>query len=323
MNLPRVLVTGANGFVGQALCPLLEKAGWEVRRATRSAAAASNPAANSFAVGGINAQTDWRKPLEGISAVVHLAARVHLMQDDARDPLAQYRAVNRDGTENLARQAAEAGVRRLVYLSSIKVNGERTTEQPFRADDAPHPQDSYARSKWEAEQALQRVAAATGLESVILRPPLVYGPGVKANFLRLMRLAERGIPLPLGMLDNRRSLLYLGNLADAVRMCLTHPAAAGKTFLLSDGASLSTPALIRALAAALGKPARLLPVAPRLLRLAGRLTGKDTEIARLLDSLEIDGTPIERELDWQPPHSLEEGLGATAAWFRNSSPERA
>lgn len=322
MNLPRVLVTGANGFVGQALCPLLEKAGWEVRRATRSAAAASNPAANSFAVGNIGAQTDWRKPLEGISAVVHLAARVHLMQDDARDPLAQYRAVNRDGTENLARQAAEAGVRRLVYLSSIKVNGERTTEQPFRADDAPHPQDSYARSKWEAEQALQRVAAATGLETVILRPPLVYGPGVKANFLRLMRLVERGIPLPLGTVDNRRSLLYLGNLADAVRACLAHPAAAGKTFLLSNGgAPLSTPALIRALATALGKPARLLPVPPFLLRLTGRLTGKDTEIARLLDSLEIDGTPIERELDWQPPYSLDEGLASTAAWFHESSAE--
>jgi UDP-glucose 4-epimerase len=318
VNTSRVLVTGANGFVGQALCPLLEKAGWEVRRATRSAAAASNPAENRIAVGEINAQTDWRKPLEGISAVVHLAARVHLMQDDARDPLAQYRAVNRDGTENLARQAAEAGVRRLVYLSSIKVNGERTTEQPFRTDNAPHPQDAYARSKWEAEQALRDIAAVTGLETVILRPPLVYGPGVKANFLRLMRLAERGIPLPLGRVDNRRSLLYLGNLADAVRMCLTHPAAAGKTFLLSDGVPLSTPALIRALAAALGKPARLLPVAPRLLRLAGRLTGKDTEIARLLDSLEIDGTPIERELDWQPPYSLEEGLAATAAWFRET-----
>ncbi len=317
--MSRVLVTGANGFVGQALCPLLEKAGWEVRRATRSATAvANNPAADSIAVGEIGAQTDWRTALDGISAVVHLAARVHLMQDDACDPLAQYRAVNRDGTENLAHQAARAGVRRLVYLSSIKVNGERTTGQPFRAEDAPHPQDPYARSKWEAEQALQRVAAATGLESVILRPPLVYGPGVKANFLRLMRLAERGIPLPLGAVDNRRSLLYLGNLADAVRVCLSHPAAAGKTFQLSDGAPLSTPALIRALAAALGKPARLLPVPPPLLRLAGRLAGKSAKIARLLDSLEIDGTPIERELDWQPPFSLEEGLAATAAWFRET-----
>lgn len=310
--MSRVLVTGANGFVGQALCPLLENAGWQVQRATRG------PAANSIAVGEIGAETDWRAALEGVGTVVHLAARVHVMRDDARDPLAQYRAVNRDGTERLARQAALAGVRRLVYLSSIKVNGERTSGQPFRASDAPQPQDPYAHSKWEAEQALRRIAAETGLETVILRPPLVYGPGVKANFLRLMRLAEHGVPLPLARVDNRRSLLYLGNLADAVRACLAHPAAAGKIYLLSDGAPLSTPALIRALAKALGKSARLLPVPLPLLRLAGQLVGKDAEIARLLDSLEIDGTGIERELAWQPPYTLDEGLEATAAWFRET-----
>jgi nucleoside-diphosphate-sugar epimerase len=268
-----------------------------------------------MALGDIGAQIDWRTALEGVSAVVHLAARVHVMQDDARDPAAQYRAVNRDGTENLARQAALAGVRRLVYLSSIKVNGERTTGQPFRSSDTPHPQDPYAHSKWEAEQALQGIAAKTGLETVILRPPLVYGPGVKANFQRLMRLVERGIPLPFAGVCNRRSLLYLGNLADAVRIGLTHPAAAGKTYLLSDGAPLSTPALIRALASALGKPARLLPAPLFLLRLAGQFTGKSAEIARLLDSLEIDGTEIEWELAWRPPHTCEAGVAATVAWF--------
>jgi nucleoside-diphosphate-sugar epimerase len=308
----RVLVTGANGFVGQALCPLLENAGWQVQRATRG------PAANSIAVGEIGAETDWRAALEEVGTVVHLAARVHIMRDDARDPLAQYRAVNRDGTERLARQAALAGVRRLVYLSSIKVNGERTSGQPFRASDAPQPQDPYAHSKWEAEQALRRIAAETGLETVILRPPLVYGPGVKANFLRLMRLVEHGMPLPLARVDNRRSFLYLGNLADAVRACLAHPAAAGKIYLLSDGAPPSTPALIRALAKALGKSARILPVPLPLLRLAGQLVGKDAEIARLLDSLEIDGTEIERELEWQPPYTLDEGLEVTAAWFRET-----
>ena len=310
----RVLVTGANGFVGQALCPLLADAGWIVRKVVRQAVRGVRT--GCVAVGDIGPGTDWRAALDGVDAVVHLAARAHIMQDTAPDPLAAYRAINCGGSENLARQAAQAGVKRLVYLSSIKVNGESTAAYPFRADDTPHPQDPYGVSKWEAEQALQRVASDTGLEIVILRPPLIYGPGVKANFLRLMKLIERGLPLPLGMVDNRRSLLYLGNLADAVRICLSHPAAAGKTYLVSDGAPLSTAELVRHLAAALGKSATLLPVPPALLRLAGLLTGKRAEVARLLDSLEIDSSPIRRELGWQPPNTLEQGLAATAAWYR-------
>ncbi len=308
--MKQVLVTGAAGFVGQALCPLLERDGWAVRKAVR------RPCEDCAAIGDIGPDTDWRAALKGVTAIVHLAARVHVMRDAAGNPLTQYRTVNCAGTANLARQATQAGVKRLVYLSSIKVNGETTGDTPFRAGDIPQPQDPYAISKWEAEQALHRIAGETGLETVILRPPLVYGPGVKANFLRLLGLVERGLPLPLGAAANRRSLLYLGNLADAIRLCLFHPAAAGKTFLLSDGKALSSADLVRHLATAMGKPPRLIAVPPTLLRIAALLTGTSAEAARLLDSLEIDGSAIERELDWRPPFSLEQGLAVTAAWYR-------
>lgn len=310
IDTKRVLITGATGFVGQALCPLLESSGWTVIQAVRT------PHEGRIAVGDIGPDTDWHAALNGVTAIVHLAARVHVMHDATSAPLAEYRAVNTAGTANLACQAAEAGVKRLVYLSSIKVNGERTWNTPFRADDPPRPQDPYAISKWEAEQALQRIAGETGLEVVVLRPPLVYGPGVKANFLRLLGLVERGLPLPLGAVKNRRSLLYLGNLTDAIRISLIHPSAAGKTYLLSDGAALSTAELVRLLAAALGKTPKLIPVPPSVLRIAALLAGKSAEAARLLDSLEIDGTPITRELDWPPPYSTEQGLAVTAAWHR-------
>lgn len=308
----RVLVSGSNGFVGQALCPLLENAGWTVHKATRKA----RP--GCIAVGDIGPDTDWRAALDGVAAVVHLAARVHVMTDTTSDPLAEYRAVNCAGSANLARQAAQAGVKRLVYLSTIKVNGESTGSLPFRADDLPQPHDPYAQSKWEAEQALHRIAAETGLEVVVLRPPLVYGPAVKANFLRLLNLIERGLPLPFGALKNRRSLLFLGNLADAIRVCLSHPGAAGKTYLLSDGAALSSADLVRHLAAALEKSPKLFPIPLVLLRLAGLLTGKKAEVGRLLDSLEVDGSAIERELDWHPPYSMAQGLAITADWYRTS-----
>jgi nucleoside-diphosphate-sugar epimerase len=314
--LKRVLVTGATGFVGRVLCPMLENGGWTVIRAVRT------PREGGIAVGDIGPDTDWRAALDGVAAVVHLAARVHVMRDATNDPLAHFRAVNSAGTANLARQAAQAGARRLVYLSSIKVNGESTDASPFRPDDPPHPQDPYALSKWEAEQALCRIGADTGLEVVVLRPPLVYGPGVKANFLRLLGLVGRGLPLPLGAVNNRRSLLYLDNLIDAIEVCLTHPAAAGKTYLLSDGTALSTTDLLRHLAAALGKQPKLIAVQPRLLRIAAQLTGKSAEAARLLDSLEIDCTAITRELGWQPPYSTEQGLAATAAWYRSMRQER-
>jgi len=265
-------------------------------------------------VGEIDGTTDWREALHGVHAVVHLAARVHVMRDVAADPLAQYRAVNVDGTLNLARQAAAAGVRRFVFISSIKVNGEERAAAYTEAD-TPAPEDAYALSKWEAEQGLRQIAAQTGLEVVILRPPLVYGPGVGANFLALMHAVARGIPLPLGAIDNRRSLIFVGNLADAILCCLEHPAAAGKTFLISDGEDVSTPALVRRMAAALGRPARLVALPIPVLRAAAALVGKSALAIRLLDSLTIDGTAIRHTLGWSPPFTLDEGLRETAAWY--------
>jgi UDP-glucose 4-epimerase len=270
-------------------------------------------------VGEIGANTGWQRAVDGCDAVVHLAARVHVMRDSAADPLAAFRAVNVDGTLNLARQAAAAGVKRFVFLSSIKVNGEGS-EVPYLESDSPAPLDPYAISKWEAEQGLREIAAQTGMEVVILRPPLVYGPGVKANFARLIRAVERGWPLPLGAIDNRRSLLFLGNLVDAIRLCLEHPAAANRTYLLSDGEDVSSAELVRRLAKAMGKPARLLPVPAWAFGLAGRLLGRRQEVARLLGSLTVDSSAIRRELGWVPPYTLDQGLALTVRPGASLSP---
>jgi nucleoside-diphosphate-sugar epimerase len=304
----KVLVTGATGFVGTALCARLSASGHGVVPAVRSKFGLPH----EVVVGNVDAPTDWRPALSGCDAVVHLAARVHVMDDTAHDPLALYRATNTEATINLARQAAKAGVKRFVFISSIKVNGEGC-DAAYRETDAAAPGDAYAMSKWEAEQGLQRIAGETGLEVVILRPPLVYGPGVKANFQRLMRMVERGWPLPLGAIRNRRSLLYLGNFVDAIRLCVEHPAAAGQTFLLDDGKLVSTPELIRAVASAMGRPARLLAVPVGVLELAGALLGKRAAVARLTGSLFVDSSAIRSRLGWTPPYTLRQGLDATVA----------
>ena len=304
----KVLVTGATGFVGRALCEALGAAGDRVVAAVRR----GSGSANEVVVGDIGPSTDWAQALAGCDAVVHLAARVHMMREAERDPLAVYRATNAEATLNLARQAAAAGVKRFVFVSTVKVNGEGRDE-PYRETDVPAPEDAYAISKWEAEQGLQRIAQESGLEVVILRPPLVYGPGVKANFQRLIRTVERGWPLPLGAIRNRRSLLYLGNFIDAIRLCAEHPAAAGQTFLLDDGEAVSTPELIRRLAHAMGRPARLLPVPVGLLEFAGALLGKRAAVERLTGSLHVDSSAIRARLGWTPPFSMEAGLAATVA----------
>lgn len=313
----RVLVTGATGFVGSALCARLAAAGIEVVPAVRTPSGLPREAA----VGNLDASTDWRPALAGCDAVVHLAARVHVMDDMAHHPLALYRAINTDATLNLARQAVQAGVKRFVYISSIKVNGEGG-DAPYRETDTPAPEDAYAISKWEAEQGLRRIAEETGLGIVVLRPPLVYGPGVRANFLRLMNTIRRGWPLPLGAIRNRRSLLYLGNFVDAIRLCVEHPAAAGQTFLLDDGEPVSTPELIRAVAHALDRPARLLAVPVKIFRFAGMLLGKRTAVARLTDSLFVDSSAIRSQLGWTPPYTMEQGLDATVAGWRRSMKDR-
>jgi len=315
--LPSILVTGAGGFVGLRLCARLAAAGHRVTAAVRresAALAAFAPAVEVVRVGDIGADTDWRTALAGVDRVVHLAARAHVMRDRASDPLAAYRQVNVAGSERLARAAAAAGVRHLVYMSSIKVNGEATIDAPFRESDAPAPLDAYGRSKWEAEQALDRIAAQTGLAVTVLRPPLIYGPGVKGNLARLLGWIERGLPLPFASIVNRRSLVYLDNLIDATLAVMHHPAP-GRLYLLSDGQDLSTPQLIHALARGLGKPPRLLPFPPSLLRLAGVCTGQGDAIGRLVGSLQIDASRIAAELGWRPAHDPEQGLILTAAAY--------
>jgi nucleoside-diphosphate-sugar epimerase len=307
-----VLITGANGFLGRALCETLAASGRRVRRAVRRLGA---PADGVVAVGDIGPDTDWGTALEGVDSIVHLAARTHVLRETEADGLAAYRRINVAGTERLARAAAERGLRRLVFLSSVKVNGERTEARPFTEDDAPRPQDGYGISKWEAEQALARAAAGTRLETVVLRPPLVYGPGVKGNFLRLMGLVARGAPLPLGRIDNRRSLIYLGNLLDAIVRGLEAPRAAGGTYLAADGEDLSTPELVRGIAGALGVRPRLVffPLLP--LKLAATLAGRGAEFGRLAGSLQVDSSRLRRELDWRPPHTVAQGLERTARWY--------
>lgn len=311
------LVTGASGFVGLPLCEALLKQGWQVKAAVHSNHRL--PAGMELVtVGQIDANTDWSKNLHRVDAVIHLAARVHVMSDTATDPLCEFRRVNTAGTERLARCAASAGVKRLIHVSSIKVNGEENSHgQKFTAADTPSPQDPYAISKWEAEQALHRVARETGLEVVIVRPPLVYGPGVKGNFAQMLKVVSRGVPLPLASVQNRRSLIYVGNLADALIACATHPAAAGQTYLVCDGEDVSTPDLLRQLAAAMGVPCRLLHCPPSWLRLAGKLAGKTQQLERLLGSLQVDGDKIRHDLNWVPPYSLQQGLQATAEWYQN------
>lgn len=310
-----VLVTGASGFVGRVLCDALAASGRTVRKAARAAASDTD----AVAVGEIGPATDWRAALEGVGAVVHLAARTHVLRETAPNPLAAYLRVNAEGTERLARSAAANGVRRLVFLSSVKVSGEGTGERPYTEDDPPRPEDAYGVSKREAEQVLARVASDTGLETVVLRPPLVYGPGVKANFLRLMRFVARGFPLPLGAVVNRRSLIYAGNLAHAIVTALDAPAAAGRTYLVSDGEDVSTPELVRRLAQALGVKPRLLPVPLAALRLAAAVSGKRAELARLTGSLQVDSSRIRRELAWRPPYTLSQGLDQTARWYHSRS----
>lgn len=314
--MSRVLVTGATGFVGPALVEALLAAGHRVRVALRRDAPLL-PGVEYTMTGGVGPATDWRPALIGVSAVVHLAARAHVSETGS-GALERFRAVNSAGTRHLAEAAAASGVRRFVFLSSVKAMGE--SSPPGRAldeADEARPEDAYGVSKREGEIAVMEVAATSGLEPVILRAPLVYGPGVKGNFLRLMRLIDRGVPLPFAGVANRRSLVARANLAAALALCLKHPDAVGETFLVADGEDLSTPELIRRLARALGRPARLFPLPQALLVRAGRLLGREAEIARLTGDLAIDSTALRARLGWRPIVAVDAALAETAAWYRS------
>lgn len=315
----KVLVTGATGFVGRFICQRLLIDGWKVA-GTLLPSEASNllfPDVEAVRVDRLGADTSYGHCLEDVDTIIHLAARVHVMRETADDPLHQFEAANHLGTRNLAEQAARAGVGRFVFMSTIGVNGDNSGSSTYTERDVPKPHNHYSVSKFHAEQALQQVAASTGIQVVILRAPLVYGPGNPGNFYSLLRIVASGIPLPFASLRNRRSFIYVGNLVDALAVCAAHPAAAAKTFLVSDGEDVSTPDLIRRTAGALGVPARLLPFPVGLMTLAGRATGKSGAVNRLTGSLVVDSSGIRKELGWRPPFSMEEGLRETALWFRN------
>lgn len=315
----RILVTGASGFVGNRLVNELGAAGHGVRAVGRKSLL--NLTDDFVLVDDINAGTDWTGALIGVGQVIHAAARVHVMSEVAADPLAEFRAVNVDGTLNLARQAAAAGVRRFVFISSIKVNGEQTDNRPaFAPDDSPSPEDPYGISKFEAEAGLQKIAAETGMEVVIIRPPLVYGPGVKGNFRSLLKLASLPVPLPLGAIDNHRSLVFLGNLVDFIIHASQHPAAANQVFLVSDDRDMSTSELLGCMRVAMGRRPLLLPVPGRLLWRCTELIGRGAIGQRLFGSLQLDVSKNKQLLDWTPPYTVEQGIAETVKDFldRNS-----
>lgn len=304
-----VFVTGASGFVGRALCGAI--AGRRTLRiSVRNKAFEKWPDEIEVVEASLSPEQDWINALTGVSVVIHCAARVHVMNEKSLDPLAEFRRVNVDGTLRLARQAAASGVKRFIFLSSIKVNGEQTKENfPFTAEQRPNPSDPYGVSKMEAEDALRALAKSSGMEVVIIRPPLIYGPGVKANFLLMMRWLKRGIPLPLGAItDNKRSLVALDNLIDLILTCIDHPRAANQTFLVSDGEDLSTAALLRRIGAALGQPVRLISVPVPVLIMGASLLGKPGMAQRLCASLEVDISKTQELLDWVPPISMDEGF---------------
>ncbi|WP_346733059.1 UDP-glucose 4-epimerase family protein [Stutzerimonas stutzeri] len=302
----QIILTGANGFVGSRLFSELNRSGnYQVaglcRRLPRGA---EGPGLRP--VGDLQ-QVDLSPLLPKVDVLIHAAARAHIMKDEVADPLAEYRRVNVLGTLNLAGQAAAAGVKRFVFISSIGVNGNINT-RPFCADDRPKPAEPYALSKWEAEQGLMQLATETGMEIVVIRPPLVYGPGAPGNFGSLVRWVEKGIPLPLGAIHNKRSLVGIDNLVDLIIRCIDHPAAANQVFLVGDGEDLSTTELMRGVGKAMGKPARLIPVPAGLLQFGATLLGKKAMAQRLLGSLQVDISKTCELLDWKPPYTVEEGL---------------
>ena len=314
--MPRILVTGASGFIGTGLCNRLLSEGFTVTAALRKPPIPfRDERIRPVFIGGINERTDWTSATAKIDFVVHLAGRAHVMKEHIVNPIAAYREVNVAGTVNLAKSAVKAGVKRFIYMSSVKVNGEEN-DQPYTEMKDPRPKDAYGISKMEAELDLMKIASKSKMELVVIRPPLVYGPGVRANFLSLLKLVDYSIPLPLASIKNRRSFIYLGNLVDCVIKCLTHPAAAGRVYLVSDDQDISTPELIRIIADSMNRRAIFFPFPPALLQYAGHLFGRAEVVSRILGSLTIDMSRIKKETGWTPPYASKTGLINTARWFK-------
>jgi nucleoside-diphosphate-sugar epimerase len=316
--LKKILVTGANGFVGQAVSKELLLQGYSLTCAVRSHYHLDG--AEIIKISGLEEQVDWSTPLVGIDCVIHTAARAHRMNDGSVHAYEEYRKVNVLATLNLAEQAAKCGVTRFIFISTIKVNGDQTDPgKPFKEADIPNPQDNYGKSKREAEEGLFRIAKKTGMEVVVIRPVLVYGPGVKANFASMMKVLQRGIPLPFGVVHNKRSLIYIENLVSLILRCMAHPAASSQIFLASDGYDMSTTELLKACATALGVKARLLPVPQSCLMFIATVLGKKAVAQRLCGSLQVDIDKARQLLAWEPPVLFAEGLKATAISFSSSS----
>lgn len=315
MKKDRILVTGATGFVGRSLCLHLLRSGQVIRPVVRSGSSVVEYL-DTTTIAKIDCDTDWSTALSGVDVIIHLAARVHVMNDAIADPLTEFRKVNVYGTLNLAQQAAIAGIKRFIFVSSVKVNGEHTKiDKPFMESDKVNPQDSYGISKSEAEQGLMLIAQQTGMEVVVIRPPLVYGGGVKANFASMIQMVMRNIPLPLGAIHNKRSFVYIDNLVSLIVKCIDHPAAANQVFLVSDGDDLSTTELLIGCANALDVKLRLIPVPQKWITIFAALIGKKDVAQRLGDSLQVDITKARTLLDWTPPITVKEGLKATATSF--------
>ncbi len=311
-----ILVTGATGFVGRRLLQLLLENNFQVSAVSRRPVDGRSLSVNRHTVGNINSYTDWGEVLPGVDVVIHTAARAHIMNDMVPDPLSEFRKVNVDGTLNFARQSAEAGIKRFIFISSVKVNGEATEiGRPYTEVVDSIPEDPYGLSKYEAEQGLYALSAKTGMEVVVIRAPLVYGSGVKANFKTMMKWLACGIPLPLGGINNHRSLLALDNLVDFILTCIAHPAAANQTFLVSDDHDLSTSELLKLLGDALSKPARLFSLPCSWIKIAADLVGKSGNYRRLCGSLQVDISKAKNLLNWHPPVSVEEGLRIAATGF--------
>ena len=312
----KILVTGASGFIGHVLIPRLIKSGHEVVATSRNAN--SKPTgATSHTIAELGPDTDWSDALSDVEAVIHLAARVHVMSDNSSDPLAEYRRINAEGTAKLAKDAAKAGVRHFIFMSTIKVNGETSGLVPFNAHDIPAPKEPYAIAKLEAEEVLLKTVRNSSMRATIIRPPLVYGPGVKGHFVSLLKICGKGWPLPINCIDNRRSIIYVGNLVDMVHRLIQTPPSTTGVYLCRDPQDVSTPELFQKVSAALGVKPLIIPFPLSLLRLSAAIIGKTAIVSRLTESLYVNDSPTCNDLNWTPPFSMLQGLKETATWFHN------